>query len=138
MMSLDIAKIRGAKNSMEDIKTLQKSISKALDPIVKDVETLEEVYRHYLAYLEEKKERMDVNHRKRFLFIAVYLFCPGVLIGGKMPQGFRARLQEVIHVNSSSTISNEVVNLLFLYGCYQDFREGVNEAFEYIANAMRL
>ena len=135
-MSLDIAKIRGAKNSMEDIKTLEKSISEALAPLINDMNLLEEVYRHYLVFLEEKKERMDVNHRKRFLFIAAYLFCPGVLIGGKMPQGFRARLQEVIHVNSSSTISNEVVNLLFLYGCYHDFRDGVNEAFEHVANAM--
>ena len=138
MMSMDISKIRSAKDSMDKIEELKENVRVALSPVLTDTALISKVYGLYKEYVANRGEELDVVHRKRFLFIAVYLFCPSVLIGGKMSMGLRAILCNVMRINSASTISNEVVSLLFLYGCYQDFREGVNDAFAYIASEMGL
>lgn len=137
-MSMDVSKIRSAKDTMDKIEELKETVKVALAPVLTDTTLIAKVYGLYKSYVAEKGEEMDVIHRKRFLFIAVYLFCPSVLVGGKMPMGLREKLSNVMRINSASTISNEVVSLLFLYGCYQDFRDGVNEAFAYISSEMGL
>ena len=138
MSSMDLSKLRVAKDFEEDIKQTERKVNEALRPSLSDVGLLGEVYRLFLAFVEKSKKVMDTNSRKKFLFIAVYLFCPSVLIGHTMPRGFRDRVKELINAKSASTVSNDVANLLFLYNHYKDFRDDVDSAYAFIADGMRL
>ena len=138
MSSMDLSKLRVAKDFEEDIKQTERKVNEALRPSLSDVGLLGEVYRLFLAFVENGKKVMDTNNRKKFLFIAVYLFCPSVLIGHTMPRGFRDRVKELINAKSASTVSNDVANLLFLYNHYKDFRDDVDSAYAFIADGMCL
>ena len=138
MISLDLSKIRTAKSYEEDLRQTERKINEALEPIIKDARLLEDVYKYFLAFIEKGKKVMDANNRKKFLFIAVYLFCPSVLIGHTMPRGFRDRIKELINANSASIVSNDTASLMFLYNHYKDFREDVDSAYSFIAEGMCL
>lgn len=138
MSSMDLSKLRVAKNFEEDIKQTERKINEALKPSLEDIGLLEEVYKRFLAFVEKSKKVMDTYNRKKFLFVAVYLFCPSVLIGHTMPRGFRDRVKELIRAKSASTVSNDVSNLLFLYNHYKDFREDVDNAYAFVTDGMRL
>lgn len=136
MISLDLSKLRTAKGYEEDLRQTERKINEALEPIIKDVGLLGEVYKYFLVFIERNGKVMDTSNRKKFLFIAVYLFCPSVLIGHTMPRGFRDRIKELIKAKSASTVSNDVANLLFLYNHYRDFRDDVDVAYSFISECM--
>lgn len=138
MSSMDLSKLRVAKDFEEDIKQTERKVNEALRPSLSDVGLLGEVYRLFLSFVEKSRKVMDTNNRKKFLFIAVYLFCPSVLIGHTMPRGFRDRVKELINARSASTVSNDVANLLFLYNHYKDFRDDVDSAYAFISDGMSL
>ena len=133
---MDLSKLRIAKDFEEDIKQTERKVQEALEPSFKDVNLLGEVYNRFLSFVEKGKRVMDTNNRKKFLFIAVYLFCPSVLIGHTMPRGFRDRIKKLIGAKSASTVSNDVANLLFIYNHYKDFRDDVNLAYSHIVESM--
>lgn len=138
MISMDLSKIRFAKGAAEDVKLLEQNINSALEPTIKDLSLVEQVYEQFLSFLQWSGKVMDVNNRKKFLFIAVYLFCPSVLIGHTMPRGFRDRVKDLINAKSATTVSNDVANLLFLYNHYKDFREDVDSAYAFVADGLNL
>lgn len=132
---MDLSKIRFAKDAMAETERLNQKVCEALEPRIKDVGLLGEVYSWFVKW---SGRVMDASDRKKFLFIAMYLFCPSVLIGHTMPRGLRGRIKELIHVKSVTTISNEVSNLLFFYNHYKDFKTDVDKAYSYIAEGMSL
>lgn len=137
-MEMDICKIRDAKSSIDSVKEVMRRVNEALSPFLTDINLMECVYQHFEVFITSAGQRMDANNRKKFLFIVVYLFCPAVLIGDAMPRGFRDRLKDIVHAKSATTVSNDVVNLLFLYNHYRDFRDDVNNAYAYIVEAMQI
>ena len=132
---MDLSKIRFAKDAAKECEQMQRKVSEALEPMVKDASLVGEVYR---LFLDWHGKELDAGNRKKFLFVAVYLFCPSVLIGHTMPRGFRDRIKELINAKSATIVSNDVSNLLFLYNHYRDFREDVDSAYAYVADAMGL
>ena len=138
MISMDLSKIRFAKDATEEIRQMEHEVSEALKPAIEDVDFVGEVYKRFLSFIEWSGKIMDANNRKKFLFIAVYLFCPSVLIGHTMPRGFRDRIKELINAKSATTVSNDVANLLFLYNHYRDFREDVDSAYAYVLEGLDL
>ena len=135
---MDLSRLRVAKDAMNEMEQLEKEKNAALEPTIKDVGLVGEVYGRFLDFIQWSGRAMDANNRKKFLFVAVYLFCPSVLIGHTMPRGFRDRIRELINAKSATTVSNDVANLLFLYNHYRDFREDVDSAYSYIAAKMGL
>lgn len=135
---MDLSRLRVAKDAMNEMEQLEKEKNAALEPTIKDVGLVGEVYGRFLDFIQWSGRAMDANNRKKFLFVAVYLFCPSVLIGHTMPRGFRDRIRELINAKSATTVSNDVANLLFLYNHYRDFREDVDSAYSYIAEKMGL
>lgn len=138
MASMNLSLIRLAKTAREDMKQLERNINDALEPTLKDLGLMEDAYNLFLSFLQCSKMVMNTNNRKKFLFIAVYLFCPSVLIGHTMPRGFRDRVKDVINVKSATAVSNDVANLLFLYNHYKDFREDVDSAYAFVADGLNL
>ena len=74
MISMDLSKIRFAKGAAEDVKLLEQKINSALEPTIKDLSLVEQVYEQFLSFLQWSGKVMDVNNRKKFLFIAVLPF----------------------------------------------------------------
>ena len=135
---MDLSKIRFAKDAMAENERIQQKVREALEPSIKDVSLVEEVYLRFVDFIKRGGKIMDSNTRKKFLFVAVYLFCPSALIGHTMPRGFRDRVKELINAKCASTVSNDVANLLFLYNHYKDFRDDVDGAYAFIAEGMCL
>ena len=133
---MDLSKLKAAREFEEDIKQTEKKINEALAPLLSDFNLLEDVYSSFLSFVKWSGKIMDANNRKKFLFIAVYIFCPSVLIGHIMPRGFRDRVKTLIGAKSASTVSNDTANLLFLYNHYRDFRDDVDSAYSYIIDGM--
>lgn len=138
MVSIDLSKLKVARDFEVEVRQTEKKIREALSPRLSDFGKLGEVYERFLSFVKWSGMIMDTSNRKKFLFIAVYLFCPSVLIGHTMPRGFRDRIKELISAKSASTVSNDTANLLFLYNHYKDFRDDVNSAYAFIAEGMSL
>lgn len=138
MITLDLIKIRSAKEAISQAKDAANKAKEALRPILEDANLMGEVLRNFLQFLTTRSEVMNADKRKQFLFIIVYLFCPSSLLGDAMPRGFRERLRVLLHVDAPTVISNNIADLLFLYNHYEDFRTGVNDAYSYIAEEMHI
>jgi hypothetical protein len=80
----------------------------------------------------------SVYERKKFLFIVLLLYAPGVLVGDKMPSGLRGKLAEVLRIRSKSVISDNCADVPFLYNRYKDFREETEEVFRGIVERLAI
>lgn len=67
-----------------------------------------------------------VNNRKKFIFIAIFLFAPGMILGDSMPKRLRAELGKALGLKAASAISNNWADALFYYHQYPDFRDDVD------------
>lgn len=133
---MDLRKIQSLKSARESINEAFKKATEAAKPIISDKRQLVDVYRNFLAFIQQGE--FTTARRKQFLFIVVYLFCPAVFIGDKMPKGFREALRDLLCLNSLSIISNDTRDLMFLYTHYSDFREEVERAYSFISDIMKI
>lgn len=138
MITLDLRRIRCAKDLQDTANGALRVAKEALVPRLSDKGLIGEMYAHFRDYIKGIKIVHHPERRREFLFIIAYLYCPSVLIGGTMPRGFRGALKEVMHVESPSAISNYASDLFFLYNHYSDFREIVEGAYSYIIDKMDL
>ena len=138
MIKRDLRRIKCAKELQETANGAMIVAKAALSPRLKDVDLLPEIYYNFLGYLKDAKLPPHQERRREFLFIVFYLYCPSVLIGYAMPRGFRNKLKELLHVESPSAVSNYTTDLFFLYNHYADFREVVENAYNYIVEKMNL
>lgn len=136
MITLDLRRIRCAKELQDTANGALAVAKEALTPKLYDLTLIKEMYQHFRDFLKSVNNPHHAERRREFLFIISYLFCPNVLIGGTMPRGFRGVLKDVLHVESPSAISNYTSDLFFLYNHYADFREAVELAYEYISQKM--
>ena len=138
MITLDLRRIVCAKELQDSANVAQQVIKEAMSPRLSDVSMMGEIYRHFKDFVSGVKVNRHSERKREFLFIIAYLYCPSVLVGGTMPKGFRGILKELLHVESPSAISNYTSDLFFLYNHYEDFREIVEGAYQYISGAMNL
>ena len=138
MISLNLRRITCAKQLQDATRDAMALIEDSLTPSLPDMGLIQEMYDHFKCFLAKQGKPLNANNRKKFLFVAVYLFCPSVLIGHTMPRGFRDKIKELINAKSATVVSNDVANLLFFYNCYRDFREDVDAAYTYIAGRMNI
>ena len=138
MISLDLRRISCAKQLQDATRDAMALLQDSLTPSLSDMGLIQEMYDHFKSFLIQQGMPLNANNRKKFLFVAVYLFCPSVLIGNTMPRGFRDKIRELINAKSATVVSNDVANLLFYYNCYKDFREDVENAYCYIVENMNI
>ena len=86
------------------------------------------LYRWFQEIISQKEifRSGNVTQRKKFIFIILFLYSPSTLAGGKMKNGLRDKLAEVLGVNAQTTISNNRNNLVFSYQLYKYFRQDVD------------
>lgn len=133
---MNVQRILEAQKLDRNVKLAEKAVNEALNPILKDLRLIDDVFAHFLRFCGCEGCTLGVNNRRVFLFVVAYIFCPSSLIGRKMPSGFRQKLLDVMTINAGSIISRYMSDLMFWYNHYKEFREDVNNAYSYILSAM--
>ena len=136
---IDFARIVSIKTLRLKVEEATNEMDAAGRPILLDWSLIPKVHDCFVEYAHHEGICPDdFTKRRQFIFIALYLFAPKVLVGGKMPIGLRDRLCDALSLNARTALSNQVKDLIFFYQEYKDFRDGVNEAYAYIEERLGL
>ncbi|WP_300701294.1 hypothetical protein [Bacteroides sp.] len=132
---------------VSELKTIREQKSRLTEreqelssPLLEESELIPVVYEWFKEILAEMDfpPMADSPHqRKKFLFIALFLFAPSVLAGGRMPNGVRKVLEEVFPNVRPCTISNNIADVSFLYQQYKDFRQDIEYLYTEIINRLK-
>lgn len=131
-MHIDFSNIFKLKKTREQIARLQDQEKELMRPMFDDYGKIQKVYDVFREVLSERDcppSHQSVYQRKKFLFIVLYLFAPGVLIGDYMPKGLRKVLSDTLDIKSETTISNNCEDIVFLFRNYKDFSSDINELY---------
>ena len=124
-MFSEIAEIKSIREQKSKLSEREKELT---EPILTDLEMKGMLNRWYQENNTQKEifRSGNVTQRKKFIFIILFLYSPSTLAGGKMKNGLRDKLAEVLGVNAQTTISNNRNNLVFSYQLYKYFRQDVD------------
>lgn len=125
----------------EQKSRLSERESELSSPILSNTSMISEVYSMFCKVLSERDcpPRADsVYQRKKFLFIALFLFAPSVLAGGRLPNGIRAELARIFPDVSPCVISNNITDVLFIYQNYKDFRQDIEYLYSQILERLKV
>lgn len=114
---------------------IEKEETRLTEPIEWDIDWLGNCHDVFVKALSEINPEANPDSgksRKKFLFVTMYIFCPGALVGRKLRIGLRDKMVEVFGDLAPSTISHLTENLVFLYSNYSSFRRDV----DYVTNAV--
>lgn len=133
MEDIDFAKIIEIRRVREGIEELTEYENQLSSPLRIGGIQVKDLYNIFCQIASERNEDSGiVMQRKKFLFISLYIFAPGVLAGGKMPPGLRTKLSEALNIESHTTISNNCSDLNFLFQNYKSFQTSVCDIFREI------
>ena len=124
-MFSEIAEIKSIREQKSKLSEREKELT---EPILTDLDMIGMLYRWFQEIISQKEifRSGNVTQRKKFIFIILFLYSPSTLAGGKMKNGLRDKLAEVLGVNAQTTISNNCNNLVFSYQLYKYFRQDVD------------
>ena len=122
-------------SSIAELKAIREQKSRLTErdnelsfPELKDLSLIPKIYgwfKEILAGRDCSPNPESVTQRKKFLFIVLFLFTPSTLAGGRLPNGVRSALAEVLPEVSPCVISNNIADILFIYQNYKDFRSDI-------------
>lgn len=139
-MGIDFQKLIDLKKTREDIANLkeyERTLSAPLSPNTDIVKRAYEIFTDILSDRICAPNIESVTQRKKFLFIILYIFAPGVLIGDVMPKGFRRMLSEILNVHKT-VISDNCNDIVFLYQNYKSFSDDVEDLYNEIRNRLEI
>ena len=124
-MFSEIAEIKSIREQKSKLSEREKELT---EPILTDLDMIGMLYRWFQEIISQKEifRSGNVTQRKKFIFIILFLYSPSTLAGGKMKNGLRDKLAEVLGVNAQTTRSNYRNNLVFSYQLYKYFRQDVD------------
>lgn len=138
-MGIDFGKVISLKKVMVDKEDLEMRERKLSSPMLTDrslIPTLYEVFKDFVK--ESGGKPLQAHQRRKFVFIAIYLYFPKALVGGKMSKNLRNDISKAIpDVKSHSVISTDILTSMFMYQNYKDFRKDVDGMFERIVCHLR-
>lgn len=124
---VDTDRISTIRTLRDSFMQLSSEIEQASKPILGNIGDMEMVFRKYLETCGiPETSVLDSYQRKKFLMVALYLYSPRTLAGGKMKSGLRNALARTLNVKTQTSISENSANLMGLYRGYRDFRRDVN------------
>jgi hypothetical protein len=109
------------------------------EPIMTDLDMISTLYMWFRDIVSEKEAFRpgNVSLRKKFLFIVLYLYSPSSLAGGKIRNGLRKKITEVLGLASETTLSDNRNGLVFAYRMYKYFRQDVERIYTEIVNRLK-
>ncbi len=136
---IDFQKLIDLKKIREDIDNLKEYERGLAAPQIDDMSRIKEAYEVFIEILSDRDcspNIESVTQRKKFIFIALYIFAPGVLIGDKMPKGFRKLLSDTLNI-PGTLVSNNCDDIVFLYQNYRDFSADVENLYTEILQRLQ-
>lgn len=137
--TINIGRVRAAINLHNEIDELQSQWNELTEPMVRDLSLLPILYNLYLQ-MYERRGMLDkankVYNRQKFLLVVLYLYSPRTLAGGKMVVGLRRKLTELFGLSASSTVSDNITDLVFNYDKYIDFRKDADMIYREMRDAL--
>ena len=125
--------------SIQQIKkqkdTVLLSEKKICSPILTDYSLMPLIYEWFKTYMDKSDcppNPQSVHQRKKFIFVVLYLFAPASIIGYKMPNGLRVEIARTLGVQKHCSISMYCEDLIFLSQHYKDFKQDIEDVFQYI------
>ena len=124
-MFSEIAEIKSIREQKSKLSEREKELT---EPILTDLDMIGMLYRWFQEIISQKEifRSGNVTQRKKFIFIILFLYSPSTLAGGKMKNGLRDKLAEVLGVNAQTTISYYRIYLVFSFQLYKYFRQDVD------------
>ena len=139
-MTKEFSSIIELKSIREQKSRITERENELASPELKDLTLIPKIYgwfKEILAGRDCPPNPESVTQRKKFLFIVLFLFTPSTLAGGRLPNGVRSALAEVMPDVSPCVISNNIADILFIYQNYNDFRSDIGEIYEKILGILR-
>lgn len=133
-----IIRLKKIKIEMSELAEEGSTLSK---PLLSDKSLIYEIYRTFVEILNERSCPPNVEcvtQRKKFLFIVLFLFAPGALADGRMPNGLRKVIEAVFPDIRPCTISNNLRDVVFLYQQYKDFCKETEYLYTEIINRLKV
>lgn len=128
--TISIGRINAIKRVKAEIASVRESMNELGAPILTDWALLSDLYKLFNESFSNRHVYSGVDHRRKFIFVALYLYCPASLAGERMPMGFRKALADTLGLNATTTISDNSTGLIVMYRSYPDFRRDVNLFYE--------
>ena len=124
-MFSEIAEIKSIREQKSKLSEREKELT---EPTLTDLNMIETLYGWFQEIISQKEmfRLGNVTQRKKFIFIILFLYSPSTLAGGKMKNGLRNKLAEVLGVSAQTAISDNRNNLVFSYQLYKYFRRDVD------------
>lgn len=138
-MTKEFSSIMELKSIREQKSRLSERENELASPELKDLSLIPVIYEWFKEILSERdySPRPDsVIQRKKFLFIVLFLFTPSTLAGGRLPNGVRSVLVEVLQDVAPCVISNNISDVMFIYQQYRDFRQDIEYIYAKIINKL--
>lgn len=108
-------------------KELEAKITKHIAPRLTNLNKIDDIYSIYLKYAKSRGYVLSNSfHRNKFIFVVLYFYSPITLTGGITGRGVRKKIAQVVGIASASAISDNVLEVAFLYSHYREFREDVD------------
>ena len=94
-MFSEIAEIKSIREQKSKLSEREKELT---EPILTDLDMIGMLYRWFQEIISQKEifRSGNVTQRKKFIFIILFLYSPSTLAGGKMKNGLRDKLAEVL------------------------------------------
>ena len=135
-MGIDFSKIENLKAIRVAKSELSKRETEISRPLLDDLSQIQTVY-NIFSYLINGEKDNRVVQRKKFIFIAMYLFSPISLVGNKTQKGVREEIGKVLEMRSKSTISNNLREVTFQYKTYAKLRNDIDTLFGKIVEELK-
>lgn len=133
-------KIERLQTIRKEKEMLLKEEKELLSPTLTDYDKLPVIYGWFKNILKDRPCPPTINtvlQRKKFLLIVLYLYCPGVLCGDRMPNGIRIKIADLFAPISNNVISQNISDIVFMYLNYKDFKNEVDDVFYQIVDKIR-
>lgn len=134
-------KISELKHIREQKSKLSERESELTRPFLTDLSLIATLFVWFNEIQADRvcSPRVDsVIQRKKFIFIVLYLFSPSTLAGGKIANGLRIVLAEILGFKSPTAISNLCTDAVFLYSNYKDYRNDIDSLYGEIFKRLKI
>lgn len=124
-MFSEITEIKSIREQKSKLSEREKELT---EPTLTDLDMIGTLYGWFQEIISQKEMFRvgNVTQRKKFIFIILFLYSPSTLAGGKMKNGLRNKLGEVLGINAQTAISDNRNSLVFSYQLYKYFRQDVD------------
>lgn len=124
-MFSEIAEIKSIREQKSKLSEREKELT---EPTLTDLDMIGTLYGWFQEIISQKEMFRvgNVTQRKKFIFIILFLYSPSTLAGGKMKNGLRNKLGEILGINAQTAISDNRNSLVFSYQLYKYFRQDVD------------